>query len=280
MCEKGTAVFIFRYWGGYEAFVIFHPGNIVVSCIRYRTLLSLAFVLNALIITTSSYASSAVGQVIVVSGAVSATGPNGQVRVMAKGSPVFSGDRITTASKSLCVLKMVDDAKMTIRADSEIVIKEYLFEGSSDDKSVMDLLKGGFRTLTGIIGSKNPSAYEVSSELSVLGIRGTDYTTQLCEPGRCIQIGGSGPQYGQYTNVESGSVFMHASHSACARNMDDAFRAGCLIDIAAGQVGYVGLNRTMILPGIPDFILNNPTPSPVDISDSASPLDGLEGCQL
>ncbi len=280
MCEKGTAVFIFRYWGGYEAFVIFHPGNIVVSRSRHRTFLSVALILNALIITTPSYASSSVGQVIVVSGAVSATGPDGQVRVMAKGSPVFSGDRISTASKSLCVLKMIDDAKMTIRADSEVVIKEYVFQGSADDKSVMDLLKGGFRTLTGIIGSNNPSAYEVSSDLSVLGIRGTDYTTQICEPGRCVQIGGSGPEFGQYTNVESGSVFMHASNPSCARNLDDAFNTGCLIDISAGQVGFVGLNRTMILPGIPNFIIENPTPSPVDISDSASPLNGLEGCQL
>ncbi len=221
----------------------------------------------------AAHANSSVGQVVLATGAVSAVDTEGQARVLAKGSVVFQGDRISTASKSLCVLKMIDDAKITIRADSEIVIEEYVFKGASEDSSVMELVKGGFRSLTGAIGSNKPDAYKVNSDLSVLGIRGTDYDTRICEPGSCTLINGSGPEYGQYTHVEVGAVFMDASNNGCVSG-------DCLIDIASGQVGFVGLDELKILPDVPGFITNDPTPSPAEISESSAPIGKVESCQL
>lgn len=228
----------------------------------------------------TAHAINSAGQVVLATGAVSAVSSDGQVRVLAKGSEVFPGDRITTASKSLCVLKMVDDAKMTIRANSEIVIEEYSFGATSDDSSVMELVKGGFRTLTGKIGSNNPAAYQVNSDLSVLGIRGTDYDTRICVPGSCIQIGGGGPEYGQYTNVEAGSVFMNAIKHGCVPNQTDGAAGTCIIDIVAGQTGFAGPGDLKILADVPSFIVDDPTPSPADVPDTVSPLSDIEGCRL
>ncbi len=225
------------------------------------------------LITGPAYAANTAGKVILTTGAVSAVGPDGNRRVLGKGSEIYPGDRITTASKSLCVLKMIDDAKLTLRADSEIVIEEYTFENTSEDSSIMNLVKGGFRTLTGVIGSNNPGAYKVNSDLSVLGIRGTDYDTRICAAGDCIQIGGNAPESGQYTNVNSGEVYMDTSNKGC-----DA--SDCFIDISAGQVGFATPSELTILPDVPDFIANDPTPSPVDIPESgAAPID-VQSCQL
>ncbi len=228
----------------------------------------------------AAHANSSVGQVMLATGAVSAVDTKGQARVLAKESEVFQGDRISTASKSLCVLKMIDDAKITIRADSEIVIEEYVFKGASEDSSVMELVKGGFRSLTGAIGSNNPDAYKINSDLSVLGIRGTDYDTRICEPGSCTLIGGSGPEYGQYTHVEVGAVFMDASNNGCVSGDVSEGVNGCLMDIIAGQVGFVGLDELKILPAVPGFITNDPTPSPAEISESSAPVGKVESCQL
>ena len=115
------------------------------------------------------------GNVGLATGTVSAVSMDGQTRTLSKGSDVFTGDRITTASKSICVLNMIDDAKMIMRENSEIVLEEYQYKGQDDDGSVVELVKGGFRGLTGLIGKNNPESYKVKSDVAVLGIRGTDY---------------------------------------------------------------------------------------------------------
>jgi hypothetical protein len=240
----------------------------------------LQLVLVYMLVTGSVYADDSAGQVILATGAVSAMGTDGKIRVLGKGSLIFSGDRVTTASKSLCVLKMIDDAKITIRADSEIIIEEYSFEGTSNDSSIMELVKGGFRTLTGVIGSNNPSAYKVNSDLSVLGIRGTDYDTRICELGNCIQIGGAAPKSGQYTNVTSGAVYMDTGDISCVPGQTDSASSDCVIDIVAGQIGFAALDELRILPDVPDFIAKDPTPNPVDVPETgATPID-IQSCEL
>lgn len=132
-------------------------------------------VLSAMVFVGSSQAQELAGQVDVARGTVTATGVDGQTRELSKGSEVFSGDTIETAAKSICALRMIDDAKMILRENSVIVLEEYSYEGTKDDSSVVELVKGGFRGLTGLIGKNNPESYKVKSDVSVLGIRGTEY---------------------------------------------------------------------------------------------------------
>ena len=43
------------------------------------------------------------------------------------------------------------------------------------------LLKGGFRTVSGLIGKINHEDYSVATPVATIGIRGTDYLTVLCD---------------------------------------------------------------------------------------------------
>jgi len=131
--------------------------------------------LSSFAFTGPSQAQELAGKVDLATGTVTATGVDGQTRELSKGSEVFAGDTIETAAKSICALRMVDDAKMILRENSVIVLEEYSFEGTEDDSSVVELVKGGFRGLTGLIGKNNPESYKVKSDVSVLGIRGTEY---------------------------------------------------------------------------------------------------------
>lgn len=228
----------------------------------------------------SARAAEPVGSVVLATGAVSAVGSDGSVRILAKGSPVYAGDTVTTASKSLCVLNMVDGAKLSVRAESEVQIEDYEFGSAGSDSSVVELVKGGFRAVTGAIGQQNPDAYKVNSSLSVLGIRGTEYLTRLCvateEGNSCerdiVQIGGERDAVleGQYVFVTEGGVYM-------LTELDDGFAE---LDVAAGRSGYAGENALRLLPEIPDFLRYDPTPAPDTLSDNATPLYDFEGCRI
>jgi len=106
---------------------------------------------------------------------------------LAKGDAVLATDTVATGDASRAQLMMIDGAKIAIRPNSEIRIDEYSYAAAaatvveqSDDKSVISLVKGGFRTITGAIGEENKSNYEVRTPVGVLGIRGTNFAILLC----------------------------------------------------------------------------------------------------
>ena len=138
---------------------------------------------------------------------------------LAKGDVVFEDDDVVTGAASRAQLVMIDGAKIAIRPSSRISIDEYSFAAaqpasavttSADDSSVIGLVKGGFRTITGAIGDDNPQNYEVRTAVGVLGIRGTNFAVLLCG-GDCSAAPGVPPGTavpdGLYIMVDEGSIF-------------------------------------------------------------------------
>jgi hypothetical protein len=136
---------------------------------------------------------------------------------LAKGDAIFSSDAVITGSASRAQLLMSDGAKIAIRPDSRIVIDEYEYAAASSsgaavsstaDSSVVSLVKGGFRSITGAIGKDNPQNYEVRTAVGVLGIRGTNFAVLLC--GSCDSAPGVPPgttvAQGLYIMVDEGSI--------------------------------------------------------------------------
>ncbi|MGH8446844.1 MAG: hypothetical protein ACREVL_16350, partial [Solimonas sp.] len=48
-------------------------------------------------------------------------------------------------------------------------------------RAFLRLLKGGFRTVSGLIGKANPDEYRVTTPVATIGIRGTDYYAYICD---------------------------------------------------------------------------------------------------
>jgi hypothetical protein len=83
---------------------------------------------------------------------------------------------------------MRDGTKMTMRPDSNLKIEAYEFKQNAPkaDNAVFRLLKGGFRTVTGLIGKRgNKDAYKLRASGATIGIRGTDFTSRLCATKGC-----------------------------------------------------------------------------------------------
>ncbi len=71
---------------------------------------------------------------------------------------------------------------MTVRPNSEMLIQQYKFkENAADNNMVLQLLRGGFRAITGLISKNSPDAARVLTKTATIGIRGTDFDARLCE---------------------------------------------------------------------------------------------------
>ncbi len=129
-----------------------------------------------------SMAAEVAGHVIISKGSVVALAEDGTKRPLKRRSQFFSGDTITTGKLSSVQLRFVDKALMTVKADTELNITQYLFKqqgaAPGSDKALMKLVKGGFRTITGQIGKGDKSAYTVNTPAASIGIRGTNYEVQ------------------------------------------------------------------------------------------------------
>ncbi|MBV5276984.1 FecR domain-containing protein, partial [bacterium] len=57
-------------------------------------------------------------------------------------------------------------------------VDDYQYSGKTDgqEKGFFSLLKGGLRTITGLVGRSNRDNYKVTTSVATIGIRGTEYT--------------------------------------------------------------------------------------------------------
>ncbi len=102
-------------------------------------------------------------------------------RTLGKGLPLQQGDRITTSEGASAIVKLADGTRMTVRPNSEIVLSQYQFkENAPDNGMLLQMIRGGFRAVTGLIAKSSPHAAKVQTSTATIGIRGTDFDARLC----------------------------------------------------------------------------------------------------
>jgi hypothetical protein len=126
----------------------------------------------------------AVGEVEFARGAGFAQSDGQMPRAMGKGLSLKEGDRLTTAEGATAIVKLQDGTRMTVRPNSELILQTYRFKESTPESNsfVMQLLRGGFRAVTGLISKGSPDAAKVQTATATIGIRGTDFDARLCGP--------------------------------------------------------------------------------------------------
>ena len=191
------------------------------------------------------------GRVDFAVGSVNAIAPDGRSRALAKGSEVHSGETINCGD-GRAQLRFSDGAQVSLLPGTQYRIDDYAFNGQPDgtEKGVFSLLKGGFRTITGLIGKANKQAYKVNTSTATIGIRGTEFLV-LDENGVTVSTG-------------DGLV------EVCSK-------AGCIV-LAAGEAAVVAK-----ADGTPVRVFNtgtdstnNSTETPSVRIDYAASNDGLQ----
>ncbi len=193
-----------------------------------------------------------IGTVQFALGDVRIIGPNGVSRAGVKGALINEGDSVTVGPAASAQLKMVDGGLLAIRPDTQMKFDEYKFSGREDgsERSVMSLLRGGFRSITGAIGRINKNNYRVNTPTATIGIRGTDKEVIVVLPplpGVALAAAAAAP--GTYAKVNVGAAFIRTQVST--------------VNIAPNQVGFAGAanQSPQLLPRVPDLFRAPPPPT-------------------
>lgn len=131
----------------------------------------------------------------------------GQTIAAQRGTTLEPGDQIVVGAKSRAQLRMSDGALIALQPSSTLAIDQFSYTSAAPasassqiGSSVLRLLKGGLRTITGLIGKRAGDTYQVNTTVATIGVRGTDYRMALCQ-GDCAAT----PD-GLYIGVSDGSV--------------------------------------------------------------------------
>lgn len=122
------------------------------------------------------------GIVIMARGDVSAQNSRDElVRPLSRRSPILAGDTIYTGTDSRIQIRFNDNAILALEPDSQLQIQSYQARPDSPDEPeiLMNLVAGGFRTLSGQLGKLTPGAYRVDTPVGSIGIRGTLYGASI-----------------------------------------------------------------------------------------------------
>jgi len=203
----------------------------------------------------------------------------GEKRKAVKGDDLMQNEKITTGAASLAVIQLKDDSRMILRPFTEFRVDKLVTDDDSDDSNgqpsaVLNLLRGGLRLITGLVGKANPAGYRLSTPVATIGIRGTEFNTRLCTAACAAEekrLAGSEAaakvKEGLYVKVDEGKIFL--------RN----FSAGEPLNLQRGESGYVSdLNSLPVkLSLVPAFQLLDkiPSPSGLDFNNIEMPDDAL-----
>ncbi|WP_108124715.1 FecR family protein [Saccharospirillum mangrovi] len=129
-----------------------------------------------LVLLTPAPLWAAAGKVVIATGDVFAVNAQEQRRLLQRRSDVFEGDTLITGADGTLQLRFEDNAILALRANSQLRISEYHgADGAQGERVLMDLLAGGFRTISGSFGKTDRDAYQVRTPTASIGIRGTHY---------------------------------------------------------------------------------------------------------
>ena len=192
---------------------------------KYSVLLiSLSF----FFIAKSTFASELAGVVERLQGSAQIISGSNQKTVEAK-SEVYQGDQITTARDAEILLRMTDGTMLAIRPNSNLIVSEYRFDNknSDNDNLLIRLVKGGFRTVTGAIGKKNPQKVKFNTPTATIGIRGTDFEVAVVDEKK------QDAEPGTYNKVFQGATYIENNQ-------------GNRVEVGANQAAFSPANALQI----------------------------------
>jgi hypothetical protein len=136
---------------------------------------------------TGAFAQS--GTFTFVTGDVNVQRPDGQRVPVTRGTPVNAGDSIVTGERAMAQLTMVDQAKISLRPNTQFQIEQYADRPDSDQGALLNLVRGTLRTFTGLIASRNRDKFVMKTKVATVGIRGSGNvlfagTAADCDPAK------------------------------------------------------------------------------------------------
>ncbi len=166
----------------------------------------LVLLLVVLLSPSAAWASARAASVTFSYGKVAVKAADGTRRGIARGDTVYSGETVITEA-GRAQLRFTDGAFVSLVPNTEFAIENYRFEGRQDgsERSFFSLLRGGLRTLTGLIGHRNRDSYRLRTPVATIGIRGTLFSAAIDSLGRLLVSVGYDPERISAVLIENGA---------------------------------------------------------------------------
>ncbi len=203
--------------------------------------------LPLVLFSTLAYAGQVIGTIIEVEGVLNVKKENGAIKNLSKNSEVEEGDTLISDKTTYAKIKFVDDSEITLKPSSQLKISLFTYEVDKPEKdnSVLSLIKGGLRSITGMIGKRNKDRVKLNTPSATIGIRGTTYIAEYILPSNAGE-GAIALSPGLYVQVLNGMVNLTNQGGSQA--------------YSAGQFGYSPNYRQapIVLPNNPGIKFTPP----------------------
>ncbi len=163
--------------------------------------------------TPAAPLSSGVGQVTHLSGTlVGRMDGQTQPRLLATRSAISPGETIATQGDTYARIKFNDGTEVVLRPNTQFKIESYTYEEAepAKDNIIFGLLKGGLRSVSGLISKRNREKIQYTTVTATVGIRGTHFGMLICSAD-CANIPtvtGSMPADGLHVDVAAGQIIV------------------------------------------------------------------------
>ena len=118
-----------------------------------------------------------VGEVSLVLGKASRYSQDGGRELLKQGSRVAEGDQIVTQSNGHVHVRFVDDALVSVRPNSQLIIDRYDYNAQFPDRSAVkfELQEGVARAISGEAAKAARDRFRLNTPIAAIGVRGTDF---------------------------------------------------------------------------------------------------------
>ena len=233
----------------------------MIATIARSLLLSFISIFCVCPLTSIAAPPPVIGLVVWVTGSIKASMPGAGERNLTRRSPVYQTDTLTTDGNSSGEIVFTDNSIVSLRNGTRLEIAKYHFnKNTAGNSETLNLIKGGFRTITGAITKENPQSYKVNTPVATIGVAGTVYSAYF-------------DSHDLFTKLDKGVVFISNSQGKITLSKKPSTSdSGCGIDsysqVSSDKKPVVLCNPPKIFasdpPLIPvNFPSNNKTPGSV-----------------
>jgi len=153
--------------------------NLLKKCTATKGL-----VLLTLLCSASVTWAAVAGTVTQLSGPLLDRKADGAVKILSIKSEVESGDTLVTEKNTYALVKFIDNSEITLKPGTTFKIDNFAFDADKPggDSASFNLVKGGLRSVTGLLGKRNKEKFEMKTPSATIGIRGTTFIAEWVEP--------------------------------------------------------------------------------------------------
>lgn len=144
-----------------------------------------ALLLAALLCAGSlAWAGQVAGTIVHLSGPLLAKKADGTVKILAQKSEVEQGDTLVAEKSTYAQLKFIDNSEITLKPGTTFTIEKFAFDAGKPeaDSAAFSLVKGGLRSVTGLLGKRNRERFSLKTPSATIGVRGTTFVVEFVEP--------------------------------------------------------------------------------------------------